>query len=339
MNSNMDRLTKIQLIAYYKKMLSPYQKPDMRISVTQLLDSLLPYLFIWVLMILSLQYSYWLTVLLIIPAAGFLIRIFIIFHDCGHHSFFKSNRANSIVGFFLGVLTFTPSDSWWHDHAVHHATVGNLEKRGVGDVMTMTVEEYRKSSWVTKATYAFFRHPLVMFGLGPIFVFMLRQRIPPPGSRWREVRSVLLTDLALIILASGLTLLFGWKAFVLIQIPVMWLAGLFGIYLFYIQHQFESVYWAHDEQWDFISASRKGASYFKLPGFINWFTGNIGYHHIHHLNPRIPNYHLQECYKANPELHDAPTITLVSSLKSLGLRLWDENSKKMTGFKVIQNPS
>jgi omega-6 fatty acid desaturase (delta-12 desaturase) len=339
MNKILDRLTKIQLISHYKKMLAPYQKPNMRKSITQLLNSLLPYFFIWVLMILSLQYSYWITLLLIIPAAGFLIRIFIIFHDCGHHSFFKSNKANSIVGFFLGVLAFTPSDSWWHDHAVHHATVGNLEKRGTGDVMTMTVEEYRRSNWVTKASYAFFRYPLVMFGLGPIFVFMLRQRIPPPRSRWKEIRSVLLTDLALIFLASGLTLLFGWKAFVLIQIPVMWLAGLFGIYLFYIQHQFENVYWAHDEQWDFISASRMGASYFKLPGFLNWFTGNIGYHHIHHLNPRIPNYNLQECYKTNPELHDAPTITLASSIKSLGFRLWDENSKKMTGFKVIQNQS
>ncbi len=157
MNNSIDRLTKIQLISHYKKMLSPYQKTNMQRGIIQLVNSLVPYLIIWVLMIFSLKYSYWLTVLLIIPAAGFLIRIFIIFHDCGHRSFFKSNKANNIVGFFLGVLAFTPSDSWWHDHAVHHATVGNLEKRGVGDVMTMTVEEYRQSSWITKATYAFFQ--------------------------------------------------------------------------------------------------------------------------------------------------------------------------------------
>jgi omega-6 fatty acid desaturase (delta-12 desaturase) len=288
-------------------------------------------------MIYSLQYSYWLTLVLLIPAAGFLVRIFIIFHDCGHGSFFESKAANRNVGFFLGVLTFTPGESWWHAHAVHHATVGNLDKRGVGDVMTMTVEEYQNSKWLTKAVYAFFRYPLVMFGLGPIFIFMLRQRIPHPGAKWKEIRSVILTDLALAGIAWGLIAAFGWKAYVLIQLPVMWLAGLFGIWLFYIQHQYESVYWSRSPQWDFISAAMKGSSFFKLPRLLNWFSGNIGYHHIHHLNPSIPNYNLPKCYKANPALQEVPTISLLTSFRSLGLRLWDEGAQKMVGFKISNN--
>ena len=324
-----------QIITHFKKMAVPYQKADKTHSLAQLANTLLPYLILWVLMIFSLQYSYWLTLGLIIPSAGFLIRLFIIFHDCGHGSFFRSQKANRLVGFFLGVLTFTPSESWWHAHAIHHATVGNLDKRGTGDVMTMTVDEYRNSRWLKRASYAFFRHPLVMFGLGPIFIFMLRQRVPLPGSKWKEVRSVLLTDLALAALAWGLIAAFGWKAYVLIQLPVMWLAGLFGIWLFYIQHQYEDVYWARTGQWDFINASMKGSSYFKLPGLLNWFSGNIGFHHIHHLNPGIPNYKLQKCYHDNPDLQNAPTITLKSSLRSMQLRLWDEQHGRMVSFQEL----
>ncbi len=337
MEKSIDRINRSKLIIKMKKMLAPYQNSNMRRSIGQLANSLLPYFALWALMIYSLQYSYWLTLILIIPAAGFLVRIFIIFHDCGHGSFFKSKAANRNVGFILGVLTFTPSESWWHAHAVHHATVGNLDKRGTGDVMTMTVDEYRNSNWLTRAAYSFFRYPLVMFGLGPIFIFMLRQRIPLSGAKWKEVRSVLLTDLALIGIAVGLIAAFGWKAYVLIQLPVMWLAGLFGIWLFYIQHQYESVYWSRTKQWDFISASMQGSSFFKLPRVLNWFSGNIGYHHIHHLNPGIPNYNLPKCYKANLDLQAAPTITLSTSFKSLGLRLWDESANKMVGFKVLQN--
>ncbi len=261
MDKSIERIARSKLIIKMKKMLAPYQNSDLGRSIGQLANSLLPYLALWALMIYSLQYSYWITVVLLIPAAGFLVRIFIIFHDCGHGSFFQSKAANRYVGFFLGVLTFTPGESWWHAHAVHHATVGNLDKRGVGDVMTMTVEEYQNSNWLTKAVYAFFRYPLVMFGLGPIFIFMLRQRIPHPGAKWKEIRSVILTDLALAGIAWGLIAAFGWKAYVLIQLPVMWLAGLFGIWLFYIQHQYESVYWSRSPQWDFISASMKGSSF------------------------------------------------------------------------------
>jgi acyl-lipid omega-6 desaturase (Delta-12 desaturase) len=318
---------------YWQKLVAPYAHSDLRYSLGQLANSLLPYLALWGLMIWSLHISYLITLVLVIPASGFLMRLFIIFHDCGHGSFFKSTTANRWVGFFLGVLAFTPSENWWHDHAIHHATTGNLDKRGVGDVMTMTVEEYVQSSPWKRLTYRLFRHPLIMFIFGPILVFFIMDRIPSPTAGKRERRSVIFANLTLLAIFLIASFTIGWKAYLLIQIPVMWLAGAIGLWLFYIQHQFEEVYWVRNDQWDFTHAALDGASFYKLPRIIQWFSGNIGYHHIHHLMPRIPNYFLEKCYNENPDLQCPATFNLGNSLKSLKLRLWDEQAHRMVGFK------
>ena len=320
----------------WRKMVAPYQYSDLRRSLGQLANSLLPYLALWVLMIFSLRVSYWLTLVLIIPAAGFLVRLFIIFHDCGHGSFFKSTTANRRVGFFLGLLVFTPSDSWWHAHAVHHASAGNLDKRGVGDVMTMTVEEYQKASPWQRFSYRFFRHPAVLLGLGPFFTFLIAPRFPNAASSKSDRRSIWLTDLALLVVFAVMSLLIGVKEYLIIQIPVMWLAGAIGIWMFYVQHQFENVYWARSSEWDYTRAALEGASFYRLPRVLQWFTGNIGFHHIHHLSPRIPNYFLEKCFKENPALAAPVTINFLTALKTIPLRLWDEQTRRMVGFRALK---
>ena len=320
----------------WQKMVAPYQRSDLRRSLGQLANSLLPYLGLWVLMVLSLRVSYWLTLVLIVPAAGFLVRLFIIFHDCGHGSFFNTTTANRRVGFFLGLLVFTPSESWWHAHAVHHATAGNLDKRGVGDVMTMTVEEYQKSSRWQRISYRFFRHPAVLLGLGPFFSFLVMPRFPTSSSSKSDRRSILLTDLALAVVFVLMSLLIGVKEYLIIQVPVMWLAGAAGIWMFYVQHQFETVYWARSSEWDYTRAALEGASFYRLPRVLQWFTGNIGFHHIHHLSPRIPNYFLEKCFKENPLLTPPLIISLRTALKSLSLRLWDERTRRMVGFRALR---
>jgi omega-6 fatty acid desaturase (delta-12 desaturase) len=319
------------------RMVGPYQHANPRHSVFQLFNTLLPYIALWVIMYFSLGVSYWLTLLLAIPAAGFLVRIFIFFHDCGHNSFFPKKSTNQWVGFFLGLLVFTPSLHWWHEHNLHHATAGNLDKRGVGDVTTMTLEEYRLAPPMQKLGYRLFRHPLIMFVLGPIFMFLIRHRFATPGSPRSARMSVVFANLSLLAIAAGMSLLIGWKAYVLIQLPVIWLAGAAGIWLFYHQHQYENMYWARSGQWDYITSAMKGASCYLLPAWLQWFSGYIGYHQIHHLSPRIPNYNLPACYNANPELQAAETFTLSSSLKNLSVRLWDEKNQKMVGFSALKN--
>lgn len=324
------------LKATWQKLVAPYTHSDLRKSLVQLANSLLPYIALWVLMIFSLRISYWLTIVLMIPASGFLMRLFIIFHDCGHGSFFKSRAANRWVGFFLGVLAYTPSDAWWHSHALHHATAGNLDRRGMGDVLTLTVDEYQKASWLKRASYRVFRFPLVMFLVGPLFSFMILPRFPTSNMGRAERRSVYLTDLALLVLGGLITLAGGWKAYVLIQLPVMWLAGIVGIWMFYIQHQFEESYWVDNKEWDFARAAFEGASYYKLPKILQWFSGNIGFHHIHHLSPRIPNYLLEKCYDDNPVLQNAPTFTLKTGLRALSIALYDERTQKMVSFSFLK---
>jgi acyl-lipid omega-6 desaturase (Delta-12 desaturase) len=317
----------------WQKLVAPYQHADYQRSLRQLANSLLPYLGLWVLMVLSLRISYLLTLLLVIPAAGFLMRIFIIFHDCGHNSFFKSKETNRRVGFWLGILVFTASEQWFHSHAVHHATAGNLDKRGVGDVMTLTVAEYQQLSPWKKFTYRIFRQPIFMLGVGPLLSFLIAPRFASPGSNKTERLSVIYTNLVLLAIFVIMSLTIGWQAYLMIQLPVMWLAGAAGIWMFYVQHQFENTYWAHSSQWDYTLSAFQGASYYKLPRILQWFTGNIGFHHIHHLSPRIPNYFLEKCFRDNPPLHQAPTLTLRTALKSFGLRLWDERAQKMVGFQ------
>jgi len=317
-------------------MVAPYQHADLQHSLGQIANSLLPYLALWALMIFSLHISIWLSLVLAIPAAAFLMRIFIIFHDCGHGSFFKSKTANHWVGFFMGVLVFTPSENWWHDHALHHATAGNLDKRGLGDVTTMTVEEYQQSSRWKRLSYRAFRNPFGMFIVGPILVFLILNRFPTKGAGKKEKLSVVLVDLAILIIFALMSMAIGWKTYLLLQVVVMWMAGAAGIWMFYVQHQFENVYWVHSSQWDYLDSALMGASCYQLPKVLQWFTGNIGFHHIHHLSPRIPNYFLERCYIENPLLRAKTTLNLISGLKSLSLRLWDEQDQRMVGFDAVK---
>lgn len=317
--------------ASLREILSHYQRPSLNRSVLQLGNTLVPYIALWILMYFSLRVSYLLTLGLAILAAGFMVRIFIIFHDCGHGSFFGSRKANDAVGIITGILTFTPYERWKHDHAIHHATAGDLDRRGKGDVQTLTVQEYLDMPWWKRLAYRFIRHPLVMFTIGSTFVFAVFQRFYLPGTGRRERISVITTDLALAVLITGLILLMGWKAYLLIQIPILVIGTSVGVWLFYIQHNFEGTYWERHSEWDFFKAGLQGSSFYQLPLILQWFTGNIGFHHIHHLNPRIPNYFLPRVHRENPVFHVKP-LTMLSSLRCLRLRLWDEQAKKMVGF-------
>ncbi len=312
--------------------LTAYQRPWLRRSLLQIATSVLPYLGLWVAMIWSLEISYWLSLALAVPAAGFSVRTFIVFHDCGHGSFFRSRRANEIVGFVCGVLTLTPSRDWWYSHARHHATSGNLDRRGIGDVWTLTVDEYRARSWVGRLFYRIVRFPPFMLAVGPIVMFVVLNRFPSKGARGREVRNVIATNLTLAALVGGLIWLIGWQAYLMIHLPVILLSGGAGIWLFYVQHQFEDVYWERQESWDPASAAIQGSSYFRLPRLLQWFSGNIGFHHVHHLSARVPNYSLEACHESHAALQRAPTLTLRSSLSCFGLQLWDERHQKLVSF-------
>lgn len=313
--------------------LAPYQKSETRRSVWQLVNTLLPYILLWYLMVLSLKVSYLLTLALAVVAAGFLVRIFIFFHDCGHNSFFPSTRLNKIVGFWLGILVFTPSEHWWHSHAIHHATSGNLDKRGTGDVTMLTLEEFYDRQWLQRLGYRTFRNPLVMFLLGPIFMFLITHRLPLPGYGRKQTYNVLWTNLGILALAVGISLLIGWQAYLMIQLPVILIAGSAGIWLFYIQHQFEDTYWERSEGWNYVAAGLLGASYYKLPGILDWFSGSIGYHHIHHLSPRIPNYNLGQCQKNSPLIQKwSRVVTIPQSIRAVRLKVWDETQRRLTGF-------
>lgn len=313
--------------------LAPYRIPDTKRSLWQMANTLIPYIGLWFLMFISLKVSYWLTLALSIPTAGFMVRAFIIFHDCGHGSFFTSRRANEIAGIITGILTLTPWTRWWHDHAVHHATAGDLDRRGVGDVYVMTVKEYRESNWMKKLGYRLMRNPILMFFIGGPFIFAIINRFPIPGTGKRERQSIFWTNLALAIIITILCITQGWKAYLLVQLPILILGSSTGIWLFYVQHQFEGVYWKRHGEWNFFEAGLKGSSYFKLPRILQWFTGNIGFHHIHHLSSKIPNYRLNDCLRENPVLQNPPTLTLLTSLRTLRLRLYDEEAHQLVGWK------
>ena len=276
--------------------------------------------------------SYLLTLALVIPAAGFLVRTFIVFHDCTHGSFLRSKRANAWVGTTLGLLTFSTFVCWRHSHAVHHATAGDLDRRGVGDVPTITVAEYQARSRRGRLTYRLARHPLVMFGLGPIFVLVVQPRAVPRSARSRIKRSVMATNFALAALVVMFCWLIGWRDYLLLQTPTIMLAGAAGIWLFYVQHQFEDAYWESAERWSYADAALEGSSYLKLPKALQFFTGNIGLHHVHHLSTRIPNYNLQRAHDENPIFHRVPTLSLADGMRALRLKLYDEDHKRMVTF-------
>ena len=318
----------------WRPVVAKYARPDLWRSIWQLVNSLIPYFILFYLSMRSLEISFWLTLPLSILTAGFMVRIFIIFHDCGHGSFFKSRQANVWLGRITGFLVFTPYQRWTHDHAIHHATAGNLDKRGKGDVYTMTVQEYLEAPWWKKFGYRVMRQPVFMFIFGSLIVFIATQRVPPTKGK-REQASVWWTNLALAAWITMMSLFFGWKAYFVVQLLVIFFGASVGIWLFYVQHNFEGTYWERHDKWDFFKASVQGSSFYKLPAVLQWFTGNIGYHHIHHLSPRIPNYKLPKAFKENPIFHVKP-LTFWSSFKSLTLRLYDEKTRKLVGWNVLK---
>lgn len=320
----------------WKEIVARYQKPALWRSAWQVVNTLVPYAAIWYLMYLSLSVSYWLTIPLAILAGGFMVRTFIIFHDCGHGSFFKSRKANDVLGFITGVLTLTPYYLWRWEHAVHHASSGDLDRRGMGDLWTLTVQEYLESSRWRRFAYRLARNPVVLFGIAPLFLFLIRHRFPKMKASKRERHSVYWTNLAVFGMAAALGWIFGLKAYLLIQFTVMMVAGSTGVWLFYVQHQFEGVYWERRGEWDYTTAALQGSSFYKLPKVLQWFTGSIGFHHIHHLSPGIPNYNLEKCHRAEPLFQTVPPVTLFSSFKSFTFRLWDEHRHRLVGYGYLR---
>ncbi|MFZ4520331.1 MAG: fatty acid desaturase [Bacteroidales bacterium] len=314
---------------------SRYNRPDTKTSWGQLLVNLLLYSIAWFLMYESLSISWWITLALSLPTAGILVRLFIIYHDCGHGAYFKTERLNDAVGFFIGILTFTPYYSWSHEHYIHHETAGNLDKRDVGDVWTMTVEEYLGSSKWTRIKYRFYRHPVTMFGLGAFIVFVIGNRFTRKTMDPKGKMGVYATNLGLLLFAAAMSLLMGVKAFILIQLPIISVAGIIGFWLFYVQHQFNPIYWARTDTWNYKRMALEGSSFYKLPRILQFFSGNIGFHHIHHLSPMIPNYKLAKCHRENSLFLDIKPLTFWASFRSLTFRLWDEKAQRMVSFRKI----
>lgn len=322
----------------WKSLVAEYQIADTRKSIWQLCNTFIPFLVLWYLMFLSLNIGYWLTLLLALPASGLMIRLFIIQHDCGHGSFFKSRKVNDLTGRLCSAFTLTPYHYWQKSHAIHHANAGNLEHRGIGDIFTMTVNEYLQQSKWGRFKYRLYRNPLVLFVLIPTLLFVVFYRFPTSQAKaLKRVRSsIYWINLALVLLIGGMIWLVGLKAFLLVHLPIIIITSSAGTWLFFVQHQFEDTYWANNEVWDYTLAALQGSSYYKLPKILQWFTGNIGFHHIHHLSPKIPNYLLEKCHNAHPMFQQVATLTVRSSLKSIFLSLWDEEQKKLISFSQLK---
>jgi acyl-lipid omega-6 desaturase (Delta-12 desaturase) len=316
----------------WKEALAPYAQPSLGRALLDIATSVVPYVALTVGMYLALRVSYLLVLVLALPAAAFLVRTFILFHDCSHGSFLPSKRGNAWLGIGLGLLLYSPFLRWRHDHAVHHATSGDLGRRGVGDIRTLTVTEYDALAWRGRMGYRLLRNPLLMFGLGPIIAMVIGPRIVARGARPRMRRSVIATNVALAALVGGLCVLVGWRQYLLVSAPPQLLAGSIGIWLFYVQHQFEDAYWENGSDWEYADAALRGSSYLKLPKVLHFCTGNIGFHHVHHLNARIPNYNLPRAHNENAMFHDVPTLSLWDGLRAVRLKLWDEDRKRLVTY-------
>ena len=314
--------------------LAPYREPRSARSIFELTITAVAFVAVWILMWAVLDAGYWIGLLLAVPAAGFLVRLFLIQHDCGHGSFFHHRLANDWIGRGIGVLTLTPYDVWRRAHALHHAGSGNLDRRGIGDIDTLTVHEFQARTRFRQLLYRLYRHPLVMFGVGPAYVFILRHRLPMGLMRdgWKPWASAMATNAAIMIVVSAVIWMVGAGPFILVQLPITLLAASIGVWLFYVQHQFEDTFWEHDESWSFHEAAVHGSSHYDLPGFLRWFTANIGVHHVHHLSSRIPCYRLPEVLRDLPELRNVGRLTLLQSFKSVRLVLWNEEKRRLVSF-------
>ena len=318
--------------AEWRDIVARYQRPSVWRSVAQLSVTLLALGGAFVAMHFAMRVSYALALGLSVVAAGFLVRTFIIMHDCGHGSFFRSRRANDLIGFVTGALTLTPYAQWAKDHAIHHATSGRLDKRGYGDIETLTVEEYLALGSFGRFKYRFYRNPAVLLVLGPLWL-VVKQRVHTPGSGGRrEVLGVHLTNAAVLLMLAAASLLVGPRAVAAIYAPTVFFAAAAGIWLFYVQHQYERTYWASGAEWDYATAAVAGSSFYRLPRVLDWMTGSIGFHHVHHLSPRIPNYYLRRAHDENPYFHQAHRLTLRESLHAFSLKLWDEQRGCMVGW-------
>ncbi len=318
--------------AFWRDTLAPYARPHLGRSLLDLATSVVPYLGLSYLMYLSLGVSYLLTLVIAIPASGFLVRTFILFHDCSHGSFLPSKRANMWLGTALGLFVYSPFLRWRHDHAKHHASSGDLDRRGGGDVHTLTVAEYVELPPRGRLAYRLFRNPLIMFGIGPIVALLVGPRLVSRTARPRMRRSVIGTNFALALLVASLCWLMGWESYLLVQAPTVLMAGSAGIWLFYVQHQFEDAYWESTGDWSYADAALRGSSYLKLPRVLQFFSGNIGLHHVHHLSARIPNYNLQRAHDENPIFHDVPMLSLRDGMRAVRYKLWDEDHRRLVTF-------
>jgi len=317
-----------------------FEKPDLSKASWQIINTLIPYVLLWTMMIWAVQADapYWAVLLLTLPAALFMVRLFILFHDCAHQSFFSSKRANRIFGYISGVLTFTAYEKWRASHWKHHGTVADLDRRGSGDFWTMTKSEYLESAGWKRRVYRLARHPLIVFVLGPVFIFVVSQRFPISAQTRKGRNSVYLADLGILGIALAVGLTFGFRTYLIIQLPIIFVGGMLGLWLFYVQHNFEGVYWARHGEWDRMKAALEGSSFYRLPRVLQWFTGNIGFHHVHHVRPMIPNYHREKCCASEPALSEVKPLTIRRSLRSLALSLWDEQNKKLVSFRSLKNP-
>jgi omega-6 fatty acid desaturase (delta-12 desaturase) len=320
-----------------REIVSRYAQPDTRRATVQILNTGLPFLLLMGAMFYALDHHFWPAMLLAVPAGALLVRLFAIQHDCGHGSFFRSRRANDIAGWLIGVVTMTPYGAWRHNHAIHHATSGNLDRRGIGDVDTLTLREYQTRSRWRRLAYRLYRHPVVLFGVGPAYLFLLRHRIPTGAFRDRRIwLSSLGTNVAIALVIAILIATVGVLPLLTGYLPVILLGASIGVWLFYVQHQFEDTYWETGERWDFHAAAMEGCSYYDLPGVLHWVTGHLGLHHIHHLSSRIPNYRLRDCFDHSPALRSAKRLTLWSSLRCAKLALWDEEQRALVPFKAAR---
>ena len=311
-----------------------YRNPSVSKASWQIANTFIPYGCLWLAMIRSIQkgYPYGFTLALAFVASLYLVRLFILFHDCVHGSLFPKRGVNTFFGHVLGVFLFTPFDDWRLSHLRHHASYADLDARGFGDIWTMTLEEYENASKAKRLSYRLYRNPLVLFGMGAVFIFLLRFRLPTKMAKRKARSSVLFTNLLVVVVVLAAARTIGLRTYVLVQLPVVWFAGAMGIWLFYVQHQFEGVYWARRQEWDALRAAMEGSSFYKLPAGLGWFSADIGYHHIHHLRPRIPNYRLKACCEDVPALGNKPSLAIGKSLAGIRLKLWDEERKRMVGF-------